>query len=67
MANYKRNKFNGADDIWLTNKNNIAVKRVSTYVDKKGIYHHHEKTRYYLNTPKNLMQAKKVFGRISKK
>ena len=60
----KKNKFMGADDIWLTKSNKIAVKRISTYTDKKGIYHHHEKTRYYANTPNNLAQVKKVFGRI---
>lgn len=39
----KGNKFAGADDIYLTRGGRIAAKRVSSYVDKKGVYHHNEK------------------------
>ena len=62
-----KNKFSGADDIWLTRSGNIAVKRIDTYVDKKGIYHHHEKTKYYKGNKQNLSDVKRVYGKLSVK
>ena len=56
-------KCNGADDIYLT-KNSIAVRRISTYVDKRGKYHLEDKTKYYKKTSKNLECAQKKFGFI---
>ena len=59
----KRSKFAGADDIYLTGKS-IAVRRVHTYTDRKGIQRLSDKTRYYPKTVKNIKQARSVFGNI---
>ena len=54
----KRNKFAGADDIYLTD-HKVAVRKVSTIYDKFGNYRMYDKTRYYPKTRENLNQAKK--------
>lgn len=61
-----RNKFAGADDIYLTKKC-ICVKRCSSSRDKSGNYFYHEKKNYYPKTRKNLVQAKSLYGFIPSK
>lgn len=59
---FKRgNKFNGADDIYLTKKS-IAVKRYSCWYDMNGKFHSEESVKYYPKTKKNLTQAKQIWG-----
>ena len=59
----KRNKFAGADDIYLTRKN-IAVRKVSTRNLGNGNYRVTDKTIYYPKTRKNLNQANSIFGKL---
>ena len=54
-------KFNGADDIYFTKKN-IAVRNISTWIDKRGKYHCNYKTKYYPKTKSNVKQVIKTFG-----
>ena len=61
----KRNKFSGADDIWMTGRS-IAVKRVSSTRGKNGNYTHTEKTTYYPRTSENMKQATSIYGLIRK-
>ena len=62
MAKF-RNKFAGADDIYLT-KNSIAVRRVSTYRTRKGEQVYSDKTKYFKRTKNNLIQASSLYGRL---
>lgn len=57
----KRNKFYGADDIYLT-KRSIAVRRVSTVRSKSGRAVLKDKTTYIPRTERNLRQAKSIYG-----
>lgn len=65
MAKFKRNKFMGADDIYLTKKN-IAVRRISVYLTKDGSLRQSDKTRYYKKTSSNLRKARDIYGFIRK-
>lgn len=58
-----RNKFAGADDIYLT-KNRIARRDISSWFDKNGRYHMSDKTRYFKKTPSNLKEAELIAGHL---
>ena len=58
-----KNKFAGADDIYLTN-NKIAVRNVSSWHDKFGKFHMSDKTKYYKKTKSNLDDARKIVGSL---
>lgn len=60
----KRNKFAGANSIWITKRNQIAVKKVSTHRDKSGSFRLNEVTRYYKPTKANIDEAKRLFGSL---
>ena len=62
----EKNKFAGADDIWITKKNKIAVKRIYTYLDKFGSFHHNEVTKYYKPTKSNINAVKRIYGSLNK-
>lgn len=63
MPKAKRNKFAGADDIYLT-KNSIAVRRVLTRKVGDGVYRVTDKTKYYPKTSSNLRSAGNIVGKI---
>ena len=58
-----KNKFAGADDIYLTKKS-ICVRNLTTYNKGNGVYHRVDKTRYYPKTAKNLKLAGSLVGHI---
>lgn len=58
-----RNKFAGADDIYLT-KTKIAVRRVSTTQDRFGNFKMYDNTKYYSKNKKNLNLARKIYGNL---
>lgn len=60
----RKNNFAGADDIYLTSGNKIAVRRVSTYHDKNGQFHMEDKTTYHPKTAANIAKAKKIVGPV---
>lgn len=62
-----KDRFYGADDIWITPKGNLAVKRIKSYIDKRGYYRLYTKTNYYPGNFTNLKQANSVFGHIRTK
>lgn len=64
-ATKKRNKFSGADDIYLTGRS-IAVRRVSSRINKKGEYEYTEKTTYHPRTSENMKAATSIYGLIRK-
>ena len=59
----KRNKFAGADDIYLTKKS-VAVRKIATTQDKYGNYRMYDNTKYYPKTKSNINLARKVVGNI---
>lgn len=59
----KRNKFAGADDIYLTKKS-VAVRKIATKLDKHGNYRKYDNTKYYPKTKSNINLARKVVGNI---
>ena len=61
----KRNKFAGADDIYLTKKN-IAVRKISTWYDKKGKFMMNDVTKYYPKTKRHLDLANSIYGYVRK-
>ena len=61
----RRNPFVGADDIYLTNKH-IAVRKLSSFTNKKGQLVYADKTMYYKRNKKNLTRANDLYGYIRK-
>ena len=60
-----KNKFYGADDIYLTAKN-IAITHVKSIKDKQGNWRTLTKTTYVPKTKGNLNEARRVYGYIRK-
>lgn len=60
----RKNNFAGADDIYITSGNKIAVRRISTYRDKNGQFYVKDKTTYHPKTATNIAKAKKVVGPV---
>lgn len=60
-----RNKFYGADDIYLTPKN-IAITHIKSIKDKQGNWRTLTKTTYVPKTVRNLNDARKAWGYIRK-
>ena len=61
----RKNKFYGADDIYLTKKS-ICVTKISSS-SKNGVFTLSEVRRYYPKTFKNLKLASSVHGQIKYK